>query len=200
MIQLSSAAVYGNPTSFPVSEDAKRKPISPYGIHKVLSEDLAEYYYRLHQINTCSLRIFSIFGPDQRKLLFWDLFQKTQKVKGNSIELFGTGGETRDYIFIDDFITALENVIECAEFRGEKLNVASGKSVTIKQAAKEFLNLIRPDLEPVFSGHGKAGDPARWQADIGALISLGYSSTFSFADGLVKTLDGFRMSSISCES
>ena len=61
-INLSSAAVYGNPLSLPIREKDKAIPISPYGFHKLMSEKICEEFYRFFGIQTCSLRIFSAYG------------------------------------------------------------------------------------------------------------------------------------------
>ena len=85
-INLSSAAVYGNPEQLPVSETALPNPLSPYGLHKLQSEQICREFYEFHHIKTCSLRIFSVYGPGQQKQLFWDLLKKANS--GKPISLF----------------------------------------------------------------------------------------------------------------
>jgi len=63
---------------------------------------------------TCSLRIFSAYGPGLKKQLFYDLYQKTKQK--DAIELLGTGNETRDFIYIDDLVIAIEKTINHASF------------------------------------------------------------------------------------
>jgi len=75
-INLSSAAVYGNPAQLPVIEAAITNPLSPYGIHKLQSEQICREFYEFHKIPTCSLRIFSVYGPGLQKQLFWDLLKR----------------------------------------------------------------------------------------------------------------------------
>ena len=72
-INLSSAAVYGNPESLPISEDHHLDPISPYGNHKKMAEEVCADFYTNYRIPTCSLRIFSAYGAGLQKQLFWDL-------------------------------------------------------------------------------------------------------------------------------
>jgi UDP-glucose 4-epimerase len=67
----SSAAVFGNPVRLPVSEGAERKPISPYGFHKLVCEELAAEYAELWNLPIVICRLFSVFGPRQRRLLVW---------------------------------------------------------------------------------------------------------------------------------
>ena len=77
-INISSAAVYGTPSRLPVGEDADIAPISPYGWHKRQSEVLCSEHAELYGLRTCSMRVFSAYGPGLKKQLFWDLFQKTK--------------------------------------------------------------------------------------------------------------------------
>jgi len=95
-INFSSAAVYGNPASLPVKEEAKLAPVSPYGFHKMISEQICAEFWKLYKIRTCSLRVFSAYGPGLRKQIFWDLYQKTNS--SSTIEIFGTGKKSRDFI------------------------------------------------------------------------------------------------------
>ena len=114
-INLSSAAVYGNPEVLPVTVNQTLNPISPYGYHKKMAEELCELYYSQFKIPTASLRIFSAYGPGLQKQLFWDLYQKHTSKK--PIVLYGTGQESRDFIFIDDVIQAIALVLEKASFK-----------------------------------------------------------------------------------
>jgi len=131
-IHLSSAAVYGNPACLPVTEQMELKPLSPYGWHKLYSEQICKEYFLLHNIKTINLRIFSVYGENLRKQLFWDIFQKSLQSK--NIELFGTGLETRDFIYIQDLMQAINCVLERGLFNGESVNVSSGIETTIKKA------------------------------------------------------------------
>jgi dTDP-glucose 4,6-dehydratase/UDP-glucose 4-epimerase len=78
-INFSSAAVYGNPSSTPIMEALEPKPVSPYGYHKLLSENLLYEYHRFFNIKTCSLRVFSVYGEGLKKQLFWDIYNKSKR-------------------------------------------------------------------------------------------------------------------------
>ena len=71
---VSSAAVYGEPAHLPVSEQDSSQPISPYGFHKRICELLAEQYVQCHGLSIASARVFSLIGPNQRRLLAWGAF------------------------------------------------------------------------------------------------------------------------------
>ena len=89
-LHLSSAAVYGNPGVLPVSEDASKHPLSPYGWHKWMAEQICREYHTVYHIAAAAVRPFSVYGPGLRKQLFWDIFQKL-KADPATIEMWGTG-------------------------------------------------------------------------------------------------------------
>ncbi len=182
MITLSSAAVYGNPESLPIKETFKSHPISPYGWHKLQSEMLCREYHEQFDINTICLRIFSVYGPGLKKQLFWDLNQKSKK--GDKVSLWGTGEESRDFIYIQDFVEVVNLIIEKAEFKGQIVNVANGEEVFIKDAVRLFYDNFDKKVSYEFDGNNRPGDPNNWLADISILKSLGYKRKDTFAAGL----------------
>jgi UDP-glucose 4-epimerase len=78
----SSAAVYGNPEKLPICEEDRVLPISPYGVSKLAVERYLSVYHRLYGVNTASLRLFSVYGPRQRKLVVYDLIKKHGQPRG----------------------------------------------------------------------------------------------------------------------
>lgn len=181
-INLSSAAVYGNPTMLPVSESAEMAPMSPYGRHKVMAEAICKEFYEEFGISTCSLRIFSAYGNGLRKQIFWDMYQK---MKDSSEALFwGTGEETRDFIHIDDIAQVVNLAIQNAVFQGECINVANGQQTTISDAVRLYAQLLGYAGKIVFNGSVREGDPRFWEADIAILRSWGYKKAITLEDGL----------------
>lgn len=181
-INLSSAAVYGNPNLLPIKENAPALPLSPYGIHKLQSEQICSEFFRFFGIATCSLRIFSAYGEGLKKQLFWDLYRKTKDQK--KINLFGNGKESRDFIYILDLLDAIELVANKADFHGEAINIANGEEVFIEDCVASFYNNFDQTIDYCFSGEGRAGDPNNWIADISMLKSLGYERKFNLEKGL----------------
>ncbi len=190
-INFSSAAVYGNPNFLPISENALPKPLSPYGFHKLQSEYLLTEYHKFFGLHTCSLRIFSAYGQGLKKQLFWDLHQKYLQNQGK-IDIFGTGEESRDFIFIDDLINVVEIILEKNIFEGQTINVASGNETTIKEVTKIFFDILDKKTEIVFSGKAKIGDPNNWQADISQLKNLGFIPQIDLKTGLEKYIQWLK--------
>jgi UDP-glucose 4-epimerase len=183
-VNFSSAAVYGNPQFLPITENSSCKPLSPYGFHKLQSELLLAEYHKFFGLNTCSLRVFSAYGPRLKKQLFWDLYQKA--LQDDVILLYGTGCETRDFIYIDDLMQIMDLVIQHSSFQGSIYNVASHQEITIAEAAHLFLNEFSPEKKVVFNGKVKVGDPNNWLADMENLKKYGFKAQFNLSLGLKK--------------
>lgn len=186
LVQLSSAAVYGNPEKLPVSESHSLNPISPYGRHKLQSEQLISY----SSVQSINLRIFSAYGPGLKKQLFWDILEKARK--NNCINLFGTGRETRDFIYIDDLVAAVSLLMAKSNFDGSAINIASGKSIPISEAATSLINSYNQSLTLKFNNAQKEGDPLHWEANIDKLKAYGFTAEFSIQNGLKKYADWYR--------
>ncbi|NKJ00046.1 SDR family oxidoreductase [Novosphingobium sp. SG707] len=182
LLNLSSAAVYGNPQGIPIDEEAVPKPISPYGWHKLMAENLCREYSRCFDVQTISLRPFSVFGPGLRKQLFWDIFQKSRS--SDTIVCPGTGDETRDFISVLDTVQAISLCIEKARFDGQVVNVANGQGITIRHAIETLLSALEWSGDLAFSGVVREGDPLYWTADISCLNALGYSPAVPFETGI----------------
>lgn len=183
-ITMSSAAVYGNPFILPISETADRMPVSPYGYHKQISEIICEEYYRFWGIKTCCLRVFSAFGPRLKKQLFWDMYNKFMSLE--TITLWGTGKESRDFIYIDDIIQIIDLAIKHSTFNGEVVNVANGRQETISNIVKIFLLLLNNDKPVTFNGIERKGDPINWEADISTILKWGYKSKVDINEGIKR--------------
>lgn len=190
LINFSSAAVYGNPKVLPITENSSCKPLSPYGFHKLQSELLLTEYHKFFGLNTCSLRVFSAYGPRLKKQLFWDLYQKS--IQDEVVSLFGTGNETRDFIYIDDLMQIMDLVILNSPFQGSIYNVASQVETTISGATQAFLNEFSPEKKVAFNGKVKVGDPNNWLADMENLRKYGFKPEYNLSLGLKKYAEWLR--------
>jgi UDP-glucose 4-epimerase len=183
-INFSSAAVYGNPEQMPIKEDILLKPLSPYGHHKLMAEQICREYQEFFNISTYSLRVFSAYGPGLKKQFFWDLNTKVKT--GDVIKLYGTGRESRDFIFIDDILAAVEIVIQNYSSLPHAINVASGTETTMKDAATTFLECVDSTALIEFGGQVREGDPLNWSADVTALKKFGFAPKHNLKQGLEK--------------
>ena len=181
-INISSAAVYGNPKLQPISELHPCVPISPYGYHKMAAEAICSEFAFFWNLQTCSIRVFSAYGPGLYKQLFWDLAQKAKS--NDKVELFGTGNESRDFIYISDLIVALHTIIDKGNFAGDVYNIASGSETKIVEVVSVFFELYKPSLQYRFIGSNRSGDPLNWKADITKITNLGFTPKVDLKTGL----------------
>lgn len=189
----SSAAVYGEPLNLPVREDALTVPISPYGFHKLQCELLAREYSTCFGLNIVVCRLFSIFGPHQRRLLVWELYEQIMSDSA-VIQLQGTGDETRDYLYSDD---AAERMLDLGvASHSESLttvNVASGVETKIAELAEEIKGILGCQKPIVPSSTMRSGDPRRWHADTALLqTKIPKLSTTSLTKALELTVDSWK--------
>jgi UDP-glucose 4-epimerase len=172
----SSAAVYGNPAALPVREDAPRRPVSPYGMHKKLCEDLAAEYLAHFGVPTLVLRLFSVLGPSQKRLLVRELYERCAADTGDVV-IAGTGGETRDFLSewcVADAMVSLAALSKQtgSEVPGSVLNLASGEERTVLEVAHCMRDLVCPGRPVSCRGEARPGDPVRWHADVAGIKKL----------------------------
>jgi UDP-glucose 4-epimerase len=181
-IFLSSAAIYGNPESLPVTENQSCIPLSPYGFHKLQCEQLCLEFAKIYSLPTASLRIFSAYGPGLRRQVLWDICRKA--ITESSLILQGTGKESRDFIHALDIARALSVVAEFAPMQGEVYNLANGREVYIDELAKLTIDALGLNCAFNFDGIVPVGNPLNWQADISKLQSLGFTPAVSLEKGI----------------
>ena len=183
-ILLSSAAVYGNPSRLPVSEDALLQPVSAYGYHKWQSEMMCAEFANVFGLRTASARVFSAYGPGLRRQVIWDIVHKA--LTQPEIRLQGTGQESRDFIHVHDIARGLEAILINALLHGEGYNLASGVETRIADLAGLILREIENPPPLTFSGELPPGTPNNWQADIKQISKLGFQPRVSLDDGITN--------------
>ncbi len=184
-IHLSSAAVYGNPHQLPISENSPMSPISPYGFHKWQSEIICKEYADLFNIPVLILRPFSVYGPGLRKQLLWDIFQQTKN--RDSIQLWGSGEETRDFIHIDDLCQIILKISTQELPSFDVLNIATGKSISVSRIAALLIRSLQIKKEITFNQIHKKGYPSLWEADVSKLEKYGIMANISIEEGIADT-------------
>ena len=182
LVIMSSASVYGNPLLLPIDESFPIKPISAYGYHKVMVECLGEEFFRLYEIPNLTLRIFSAYGRGIKRQVVFDLFRKFSDPSLKTVELIGTGEETRDFIHAVDIARGIECLYDNDAIG--VFNVASGRQIRIVELANMIKNIVGSSKEICFTGHTRVGDPLYWQADIGKIKENGFEVSVSLEQGL----------------
>ena len=191
IILASSAAVYGQPKELPLTESSPISPISPYGQSKVEMEKLLEEFSKNYGINGISLRFFNIYGKGQTDE-YAGVITKFMKNISENIQLiiFGDGSNTRDFISIVDVVDSIHNAIEKIEGKkGNCYNIATGKSVSIKELAELMISISGENLEIIFEPP-KEGEIVYSQTTIElAKKELGFEPKTKLSDGLKKLLE-----------
>lgn len=137
-IFLSSSHVYGNSKNLPLSETESSLPLSHYAASKKMSEILCETYALTYGLNIRIARIFSVYGPDSSKSNF--IFNVINQVIHDSQITLGNITPKRDFIFIDDVITGLLNIINSKKKGCNIYNLGTGKSTSIVDLINLVLN------------------------------------------------------------
>jgi UDP-glucose 4-epimerase len=177
-IYLSSAAVYGNPEKLPIREDFILNPISPYGFHKLVCEQLCAEFSKVYGMQIAIARIFSAYGSGLRRQVIWDISQKVLRqsvLRQSVLHLQGTGSESRDFIHVKDVARALYFLAENSLCNADVYNIASGQETTINDLARLIIAESGRTIEIEFDGIIPAGNPINWKADIKKLLNIGYA-------------------------
>jgi nucleoside-diphosphate-sugar epimerase len=185
----SSSSVYGDAEALPTPEDQILRPISPYGATKALGEHLCYLYHREFGLPTVALRFFSVYGPRQRPDMgFHRLIEAG--LSGAAFPLYGDGGQTRDFTYIDDIVDGTLAAAGSAE-SGSVLNLGGGSRISMN----EVIDLVRvefPDLkiERLETGRGDARDTG---ADISrAREAIGFEPRTTVPEGIERQMEWHR--------
>ena len=178
LIAASSAAVYGEgDPNVKLTEEAELKPISPYGQSKVKMESVIKEFESEHDINCIMLRFFNIYGLGQTSEYAGVITKFLERIEqGKSLEIFGDGLQTRDFVAIDDIISSINDGI--LNGKSGTYNIGNGKSSTIKDLAELMISISGKRLEITYTDSLK-GDIRNSQADISlAKKEIKYSPKF----------------------
>src|SRR3954471_18376794 len=155
-VYASSSSVYGDALALPTREDATPRPLSPYGVTKLAAEHLTVLYGEEQGLDTVALRYFSVYGPRQRPDMAFRRFCEAI-VAGAPLEVFGDGGQSRDFTYVHDIVAATRAAGETATPPGSVYNVGGGGSVSATRALEARSGLAGRPLE-VRGGKRSSGD------------------------------------------
>lgn len=189
LVYPSSGAVYGVAEALPITEDSSLAPISPYGAHKAIAEDLCRSYGESFGVRIAIVRIFSAYGVELRKQLLWDA---CQKAAAGDYRFGGTGYETRDWVNAEDVATLLLIAGDHAVPGTAIVNGASGSGVAVNRILRVLFQALGADTEPEFTGIARAGDPERVVGDVTRALAWGWSPQRRWEDGVREYADWFR--------
>jgi len=173
----SSSAIYGDGNG----------PKSPYGLHKLMSEQECKLYSELYQLDTVCLRYYNLYSEDQKYGGAYSTAISAWMEKINikkPLRIDGNGEQTRDFVHVDDVIKANLFCMNHKEnFNGKFYDIGSGKSISlnyIKNYIDQF-NEVKWDHRPE-----RIGDVKHTKANIQEMLNLGWTSEISIEEGLER--------------
>ncbi len=175
----------------PTPETHSQRPESPYGVAKKAGGDYLHYYQQIHGLNYVATAFSNVFGPRQDPhgeagvvAIFTGLFLERRRPT-----IFGTGEQTRDFVFVDDVVDALARAAE----RGEGIvNVGTGVETNVNEL---YASMARATgySEPPNYAPARLGELDRSALDIRrAAEQLGWRPFTSLDEGVQRTIDWFR--------
>jgi len=191
VVLASSAAAYGDQAIQPVREQVIPRPISPYAVSKIAAE---QYLFNVAQhsgFESVALRIFNAYGPSQPLPPTYPpvipQFMHQTLGKG-SVIINGDGTQTRDFVYIDDVVTALVSAGQAPNIDGQVINVGSGEETSMNQLVEQISVAIGTEPSVLYNHEGSGGT-ARLVGDLTlARDLLGYQPSTGLASGLQKLL------------
>lgn len=183
LIYISSAAIYGNPITLPISESHQTCPISPYGLTKLVGEQIIKLYGN-QGLKYIILRLFNVYGPGQNNVYAGVIERFIRRLKeGKPPIIYGDGRQTRDFIHVYDVAEAIKLSIE-RNIENDVFNIATGRPITIRKLAEYVIKLTNSNLKPLFT-RPRPGDIRHSYADIHkAEKFLGFKPKIDLEQGL----------------
>lgn len=194
ILQASTSEVYGDPSQHPQTESywGNVNPIGPrscYDEGKRCAETLLFDYHRQHRLNIKIARIFNTYGPrmnpnDGRVVSNFIV----QALKNEPITIFGDGGQTRSFCYVDDLILGLRSLMETPPEVTGPVNLGNPGEFTIRQLAHLVIELTGSKSRMVFQP-AVPDDPKQRKPNIDlARELLGWQPTIALRDGLERTI------------
>jgi len=197
VVYAASSSAYGDTPTLPKHEQMPPNPISPYAVAKLASEYYMLSFYRCYGLETVCLRYFNIFGPRQDPTSpYSGVLAKfiTQMLRGEQPTIFGDGGQSRDFTYIDNAVDAnlLAAKAPGAKVAGGVFNVATGTRVDLNETFA-LLKKLTGYSGNVAYDREREGDVKHSLADISrAQQQLGYQPKINFEEGLRRTVEWYR--------
>jgi nucleoside-diphosphate-sugar epimerase len=186
-VYASSSSVYGHASMYPTTELSARKPLSPYGMTKLATEELAAVYLRCFGLPVIGLRYFTAYGPRQRPDMAFCRFFRCA-LSGRALPINGEGRQVRDFTFVDDVVAGTLAAAERGR-PGRIYNIGGGRPVELLDAIAWIGELTGRDLE-LDRRPAPVGEARRTGCD-GTLArrELGFVPRTGLFEGLVAQLD-----------
>ncbi|MCI1985978.1 MAG: NAD-dependent epimerase/dehydratase family protein [Lactobacillus sp.] len=182
----SSAAVYGDDPALPKQEEMAVKPLTQYAVDKYATERAIINYSRLYDLPFVAVRFFNVFGPKQNPS---SPYSGVLSILLNALThdlpftFFGDGGQTRDFTFINDVVSAIVGLLHTPEAKGEVFNIANGQQTSLQAVATTMQQITGKTLAVSYQAT-RAGDIRDSYANVDKINALGFMTHTPLAEGL----------------
>jgi UDP-glucose 4-epimerase len=195
LVFASSAAIYGDVETVPVQESVPAAPLSPYGLHKLASEQCLRYHAVVHNVPASVFRFFNVYGPRQDPNSPYtgviSIFIN-RSLQNLPLTIFGDGGQTRDFVFVGDIARMLAKAALSDRLGFSLANLGTGNATSVTQLAKEVVRLCN-STSSISYGPARAGEIKHSLAAIDqARELLDYAPEVALAEGLEQTVNWYR--------
>jgi UDP-glucose 4-epimerase len=188
----SGGAIYGEQDTFPADETHPTRPISPYGVAKLTTEQYLFYYYAVFGLNAVCLRYANIYGPRQNpegEAGVVAIFAN-RMFAGQDTVINGDGKQTRDYVFVGDVVRA--NVAAVGKTGFHMYNVGTGRETDVNHLFRVIRDAVGSSC-PEQHGEAKKGEQLRSVlAHTKIKNALGWTPSVTLEEGLARTVEYFR--------
>ena len=189
----SSAAVYGDLDTLPLTEDMIGKPTSFYGLTKLTGEGYLRIYEQAFGLKTVCFRYSNVYGPRQGDggeggviSIFTRLINE-----GQGLTIFGDGEQTRDFIYVDDVVEANIKAMNHPELTGI-YNISTNTSTSVNKLMSYFKSISNKDL-PVYYEAERTGDIRHSRlCNQKAKVDFDFLATVDLERGLRDTISYFK--------
>ncbi|MGD1169594.1 NAD-dependent epimerase/dehydratase family protein [Mycobacterium seoulense] len=189
----SGGSIYGTPTQYPTPETVPTDPASPYAAGKVAGEIYLNTFRHLYGMDCSHIAPANVYGPRQDphgEAGVVAIFAQAL-LSGKPTKVFGDGGKTRDYVFVDDVVDAFVKAAGEAG-GGQRFNVGTGIETSDRQLHSAVAAAVGGPDDPEFHPD-RLGDLRRSCLDIGlAERVLGWRPRVRLDDGVRRTVEYFR--------
>lgn len=179
----------------PIHEEMVPHPVSPYGASKLAGEGYCSAYFRTFGVETVALRFGNVYGPGSgHKNSVVAKFIK-QALQGETLEIYGDGSQTRDFLYIDDLIQAVYSAATTPKVGGEVYQIATSAETSVSELLEIMIAVFKEHgiSEPqVCYTEKRLGDVLRNYSDTSkAKIGLGWSPNMMLKEGISLTIKWF---------
>jgi len=182
VVYLSSQSVYSSFNKLPFSESEPARPDNFYGLSKLMGEELAGMYNRVHDMQIKSLRAAQLIGKGEREGYMLSMFIEKAR-RGEPLSVWGDGKGARDYLSIDDLNSAILSAL-LYEVTGV-FNIGSGRPVTHLELAKTISRVFKNEAQIIMEKNKKEDKSVRFMEVASAKELLSWVPVFELKNALL---------------